>query len=81
MAGTDIFDKKKGFDIICRTPFMVEVTGLEPMASWSRTKRATNCATPRNVCAFQLPIHYIGKRKILQPINEKSSNFLTQSPF
>ena len=26
---------------------MVEVTGLEPMASWSRTKRATNCATPR----------------------------------
>ena len=27
---------------------MVEVTGFEPMASWSRTKRATNCATPRN---------------------------------
>ena len=26
---------------------VVEVTGFEPMASWSRTKRATNCATPR----------------------------------
>ena len=27
---------------------MVGVTGFEPTASWSRTKRATNCATPRN---------------------------------
>ena len=27
--------------------FLVEVTGFEPAASWSRTKRATNCATPR----------------------------------
>ena len=26
---------------------MVEVTGLEPAASWSQTTRATNCATPR----------------------------------
>ena len=26
---------------------MVGVGGLEPPASWSRTKRATNCATPR----------------------------------
>ena len=26
---------------------LVEVTGFEPAASWSRTKRATNCATPR----------------------------------
>ncbi len=26
---------------------MVEVAGLEPTTSWSRTKRATNCATPR----------------------------------
>ena len=28
---------------------VVEVTGFEPMASWSRTKRATNCATPRYI--------------------------------
>ena len=27
---------------------MVEVTGLEPAASWSQTTRATNCATPRS---------------------------------
>ena len=26
---------------------VVEVTGFEPAASWSQTKRATNCATPR----------------------------------
>ena len=27
--------------------FLVGVAGLEPAASWSRTKHATNCATPR----------------------------------
>ncbi len=27
---------------------MVEVVGLKPTASWSRTMRAINCATPRN---------------------------------
>ena len=26
---------------------LVEVTGLEPAASWSQTRRATSCATPR----------------------------------
>ena len=26
--------------------FLVRVAGFEPTASWSRTKRATNCATP-----------------------------------
>lgn len=28
---------------------MVGVRGFEPRASWSRTKRATNCATPRQL--------------------------------
>ena len=28
-------------------PRVVEVTGLEPAASWSQTRRATSCATPR----------------------------------
>ena len=28
---------------------MVGVTGFEPTTSWSRTKRATNCATPRKL--------------------------------
>ena len=32
---------------------MVGVGGLEPPASWSRTKRATSCATPRK------PFHYM----------------------
>ena len=27
--------------------FLVEATGFEPTTSWSRTMRATNCATPR----------------------------------
>ncbi len=27
---------------------LVGVTGFEPAASWSQTKRATNCATPRS---------------------------------
>ena len=31
----------------------VGVTGFEPTASWSRTKRATSCATPRQ------PFHYM----------------------
>ena len=26
--------------------FLVRVAGFEPTASWSRTKRATNCAIP-----------------------------------
>ena len=30
---------------------MVEVRGLEPLASWSQTKRATNCATLEKHCA------------------------------
>ena len=29
--------------------FLVEATGFEPTTSWSRTMRATNCATPRIV--------------------------------
>ena len=27
--------------------FLVGVAGLEPTASWTRTRHATNCATPR----------------------------------
>ena len=32
---------------ICKVLSLVEVTGFEPAASWSQTKRATICATPR----------------------------------
>ena len=51
---------------------MVEVTGLEPAASWSQTTRATNCATPRS---YNLPIiihegcrRQAPKRKTRQPL-------------
>ena len=38
---------------------MVEVTGLEPAASCSQSKRATNCATPRyrGVNPHSPPLH------------------------
>ena len=29
--------------------FLVGVTGLEPTAFWTRTRRATSCATPRTI--------------------------------
>ena len=32
---------KRHFHLTMKMPFMVEVTGLEPTTSWSRTKRAT----------------------------------------
>ena len=40
--------KQKSVKTYVLTLFLqVGVTGFEPTASWSRTKRATNCATPR----------------------------------
>ena len=38
--------KKERHALACLS-FLVGVGGLEPPASWSRTKRATSCATPR----------------------------------
>ncbi len=43
---------KKLFHQTVKELFVVGVTGFEPTASWSRTKRATNCATPRQ------PVYY-----------------------
>ena len=44
-----------------RTPahsgFLVRVTGFEPTASWSRTKRATSCATPGFKCYIIITAH------------------------
>ena len=49
---------------------MVGVTGLEPTTSWSRTRRATNCATPR--CMEQVkgiePSHSAWEADVL-PLN------------
>ena len=49
--GKCVLAKEKAVDSNESTAFiLVEVTGLEPAASWSQTTRATNCATPRCVC-------------------------------
>ena len=37
---------KKSSEIIDFRGFLVRVAGFEPTASWTRTMRATNCATP-----------------------------------
>ena len=52
---------KKGTGIIVSCAFLVEVTGLEPAASCSQSKRATNCATPRYLVVtfcFLLPLSF-----------------------
>ena len=43
--------------------FLVGVGRLELPASWSRTKRATSCATPRNSFYIIMTAHTIVKRK------------------
>ena len=48
---------------------MVEVTGLEPAASWSQTTRATNCATPRSY-SLSIIIHKRCGRQV--PARQKS---------
>ena len=53
--------------ILC---FLVGVRGFEPRASWSRTKHATICATPR----YQLPIRRTGQGYII--CSEKSGTQL-----
>ena len=45
-------------------PDLVGVAGFEPAASWSRTKRATNCATPRHSRFIIISIFPSVKREI-----------------
>lgn len=53
---------------------MVGVTGFEPTASWSRTKRATNCATPRKEKPQQLGCcGVVGDERIELPRAESES--------
>ena len=53
---------------------MVGVTGFEPTASWSRTKRATNCATPRKEKPQQLSCcGVVGDERIELPRAESES--------
>ena len=54
--------------------FQVGVTGFEPTASWSRTKRATNCATPRKEKPQQLGCcGVVGDERIELPRAESES--------
>ena len=46
--------------------FMVEATGFEPTTLWSRTIRATNCATPQY--GYSVRIYYIFKKFFRQMI-------------
>lgn len=56
------------------TKRMVGVTGFEPTASWSRTKRATNCATPRKEKPQQLGCcGVVGDERIELPRAESES--------
>ena len=53
---------------------LVGVTGFEPTASWSRTKRATNCATPRKEKPQQLGCcGVVGDERIELPRAESES--------
>ena len=62
---------------------MVGVTGFEPTASWSRTKRATNCATPRKEKPQQLGCcGVVGDERIelLRAESESAALPLCESP-
>ena len=52
---------------------LVGVTGFEPTASWSRTKRATNCATPRKKIRSNFAAAVVGDERIELPQTESES--------
>ncbi len=56
-----------------RAFFVVGVTGFEPTASWSRTKRATNCATPRKKIRSNFAAAVVGDERIELPQTESES--------
>ena len=54
--------------------FLVGVSGLEPEASWSRTKRATSCAIPRRgqaALTSRLPYYYRHCKPLCQELAEE----------
>ena len=64
---------KKLFHQTMKELFVVGVTGFEPTASWSRTKRATNCATPRKKIRSNLAAAVVGDERIELPQTESES--------
>ena len=76
-----VLEKENAVDFNESTAFiMVEVTGLEPAASWSQTTRATNCATPRSYnlsiiiherCGRQVPARQKSYSQAEQPQHQQ----------
>jgi hypothetical protein len=64
---------KKLFHQTVKELFVVGVTGFEPTASWSRTKRATNCATPRKKIRSNFAAAVVGDERIELPQTESES--------
>ena len=56
---------------------LVGVRGFEPRASWSRTKRATICATPRQIfcCSGQLLYYNHSKPECQEKYNDRDISF------
>ena len=52
---------------------MVGVTGFEPAASWSQTKRATSCATPRDLMKIKIIVKPLENAEL--PGNSKGRLF------
>ena len=67
---------KKLFHQTVKELFVVGVTGFEPTASWSRTKRATNCATPRKKIRSNFAAAVVGDERIELPQVESESTAL-----
>ena len=64
---------KKLFHQTVKELFVVGVTGFEPTASWSQTKRATNCATPRKKIRSNFAAAVVGDERIELPQTESES--------
>ena len=59
--------------------FLVEVTGLEPAASCSQSKRATNCATPRYLITPARPFATLTTFSILLQSKRVSAEWRVQN--
>ena len=58
---------------VMKTAVLVRAAGLEPTASWSQTKRATNCATTRKKIRSSEAAAVVGDERIELPQTESES--------
>ena len=71
-------NKKDGPSLTNRL-FLVGVTGFEPAASCSQSRRATNCATPRYYSVFAL-VALFALLRFPKLLRDESLAFLTAAP-